>query len=82
VTLEDVLKLLLGQVGLLFALIFILWAGSRGLWVFGWYAKEQRDRITKLENRLDRAAGIADRGTFLATKATQLAEDHAESTSD
>lgn len=71
---EDIVKNLLGQAGLLFALIFILWAGYKRYWVFGWYAEELKARNLKLENRQDRIAGIAADGTALAQRATRLVE--------
>lgn len=74
-SIDRVLELLFGQVGLLFALIFILWAGFRGYWVWGTYAAELRDRIEKLEARLDRAGKVAESGTGLASRATRLVED-------
>jgi ABC-type cobalamin transport system permease subunit len=72
-TLEDILKLLLGQVGLLVALLVVLWSGSRGYWVYGWYAKELRDRNTKLELRVERILGAAERGTSLAVRTAKAA---------
>lgn len=74
-TVEQVLNLIFGNFGVLVVLLLILWSGYRGMWVWGSYAKELRDRIDKLESRLDRAGRVAESGTGLATRATQLAED-------
>lgn len=74
-TLERVSDLILGNLGVLVLLLFILYGGSRGWWVFGWYAKELRDRNTILENRLDRALGTGERLAGSADRATRLAED-------
>lgn len=73
-TLDELLKAILGQAGLLVALLFILWAGWKGYWVFGRYYEDQRLRIDKLERRLDRAVGAAESGTGLATRAIRQAE--------
>lgn len=73
-TIQQILESLLGQLGLLFALIFIIYGGFRGWWVWGWYAKELRDRIAHLEATLDRAARAAETGTASAERATRLAE--------
>jgi hypothetical protein len=75
VTVQEVLDAILGQLGVLVLLLVILWAGWKGYWVFGWYARELRDRNEKLERRLDRAVGAAESGTGLATRATRLAEE-------
>jgi hypothetical protein len=82
VTLQQLLEGLLGQIGLLFALLFVVWAGWRRLWVFGWYAQELLDRIDKLERRLDRAVGAAEGGTGLARKAIERDERRTEGTDD
>jgi hypothetical protein len=78
VTIERVVELILGQAGVLILLLVILFGGSRGWWVFGWYAKEQRERINRLERQLERATGVAERGTDAADRATRLVERHTE----
>lgn len=77
-TLQQILEGLLGQIGLLFALLLILWGGMRGLWVWGWYAHELKERITKLEHQLERATRVAESGTVAADRATRLAERQTE----
>lgn len=77
-TLQQILDGLLGQIGLLFALLLILWAGMRGIWVWGWYARELHARIERLERQLDRATVVAERGTVAADRATRLAETRTE----
>ena len=71
-TFERGLELVLGNLGVLVLLLFILFGGFRGWWVFGRYYDDQRARIDKLETRLDRAGKVAESGTGLATRATRL----------
>lgn len=73
-TFDRILELILGNLGLLFALIFILVGGFRGWWVYGRFYEDQRVRIVDLERRLDRALGAAETGTGLATRAIRQAE--------
>lgn len=75
-TAQQILDAILGQAGVITLLLVILWSGWRGMWVFGWYARELRDRNEKLEARLDRALGAAESGTGLATRAIRQAEGH------
>jgi hypothetical protein len=60
--------------GTLVVLFLIIVGGWKQYWHFGWYADEQRKRITKLEGQLDRAVGAAESGTGLATRAIRQAE--------
>jgi hypothetical protein len=83
VTIEDLFKQLLGPVGALVLVIVVLWAGWKGYWVWGWYAKELKTRIIELQNdnkelnkRLDRSTGVAEGISGLASRATRLAEKH------
>jgi hypothetical protein len=78
VTIQQILEGILGQAGVVFLLLVVLWAGQRGYWVFGWYVKELHDRIERLEHQLDRATGVAERGTVAADRATRLAETRTE----
>lgn len=73
-TVQTVVDAILGQAGVIVLLLVILWAGWRGMWVFGWYARELRERNDRLETRLDRAVGAAESGTGLATRAIRQAE--------
>lgn len=73
-TIDRALELILGNLGVLVLLLFILFGGFRGWWTWGWYAAEQRDRIKQLEARLDRAMGAAESGTGLASRAIRQAE--------
>jgi hypothetical protein len=61
-------------------LITALITGARGDWIWGREAKEMRERITRLEARLDRAEQIAERGTGLAHRSLGVAENVVERT--
>ena len=74
-TVERAIELILGQAGVLVLLIIILYGGFRGWYVYGWYARELRERNERLEARLDRASRVAESGTGLANRATRLVED-------
>ena len=73
-TIQTVIDGILGQAGVIVLLLVILWSGWRGMWVFGWYARELRERNERLEVRLDRAVGAAESGTGLARQAVWRAE--------
>lgn len=73
-TVQTIFDAILGQAGVIVLLLVILWSGWRGMWVFGWYARELRDRNDRLEERLDRAVGAAESGTGLARDAVRRAE--------
>lgn len=77
-TVETILDAILGQAGVVVLLLVILWSGWRGMWVFGWYAHELRERNERLEERLDRAVGAAESGTGLASRAIRQAESRAD----
>lgn len=77
-TVERALELILGNLGVLILLLFILIGGFRGWWVYGRYYEEQSRRIERLEARLDRAARVIESGTATADRATRLAERRAE----
>lgn len=70
-TLESIKDAILGNLGAVFLLVFILWAGWKKYWVFGWYAKELLDRNDKMEKRLDRSVGAAESATKLAQQHTK-----------
>lgn len=76
-TVQSVVDAILGQAGVIVLLLVILWSGWRGMWVFGWYATELRERNDRLEARLDRAVGAAESGTGLASRAIRQAEGNA-----
>jgi uncharacterized membrane protein YciS (DUF1049 family) len=78
VTIERALELILGNLGVLILLLFILVGGFRGWWVYGRFYEEQARRIDRLERQLDRATGVAERGTVAADRATRLVERHTE----
>jgi hypothetical protein len=78
VTVERGLELILGNLGVLILLLVILFGGFKGWWVFGWYARELRNRNERLENRLDQTSRVAERGTGLAHRAADLAERRTE----
>lgn len=63
---DDVIRGLTGQAGVIILFVIIIWAGYKGYWVFGWYAKELRDRNNKMESRLDKAVGISESATEIA----------------
>lgn len=52
------------------ALIIVLVTGHRRLWVFGWYAEELRQRVTRAEEQRDRAQGTTDRAIEVSRKVT------------
>lgn len=60
--------------GTLVVLMLIIVGGWKQYWVFGWYADEQRARISKLEAQIERAVGAAESGTGLASRAIRQAE--------
>lgn len=84
-TIERVLELILGNLGVLILLLAILVGGFKGWWVYGrYYEALQKDRqerlaekneeIKRLERRLERAVGVAETGTVAADRATRVAE--------
>lgn len=73
-TVDRVIELIFGQAGVIFVLLLVLWSGFKGYWVWGTYAQELRNRIDRLEARLDRAERVAESGTGLAHRAASLAE--------
>jgi hypothetical protein len=73
-TIERALELILGNLGVLFLLLFIIVGGFRGWWVYGRFYDEQTRRIERLEDRLERATRAAESGTTAAIRATRLAE--------
>lgn len=92
-TIQAISDAILGQAGLLFMLLFILWAGWKRYWVFGSYYTEMqtelRDRLVDerklrkdVELRLDRALGAAETGTGIANRALQQAEGRAHERTD
>ena len=64
---EEILNLLLGPLGLTIALILILVAGKRGIWVWG-------SELQKCEKEKNFWREAALRGTELAEKAVTLSE--------
>jgi hypothetical protein len=81
-TLDQLLDLVLGQAGVLIVLLIIIVTGARRDWVFGWYAKEQSQRIERLEQRLDRAVKAADNATGLANTTANTAQAEREAIRD
>lgn len=88
-TFERALELILGNLGVLIVLLFILIGGFRGWWVYGHHydalkaermeeRKEHRETVKDLERRLDRAVGAAERGTATTERATRLVERQVE----
>lgn len=77
-TIERVLELVLGNLGVLFLLLFILVGGFRGWWVYGPIHKEMMrradQRAERAEAHLDRAVGVAERGAGVAARAVSVAE--------
>ena len=77
-TIERILELVLGNLGVLVLLLLILVGGFRKWWVYGWIyqaqAKAHLEEMQKAEKRLDRLERVAQGGTILATRATELAE--------
>ena len=73
-TIERGLELVLGNLGVLVVLLFILVGGFRGWWVYGRHYNEQQQRIERLEARLERATRVAETGTAAADRATRVAE--------
>ena len=74
-TIERAVELLLGNLGTLFLLLLIIVGGWKRVWVWGWYAQELKERNANLEEKLERAVGVAERGTVAADRAVRaLAE--------
>lgn len=84
-TIQDISDAILGQAGVLVLLLIILWSGLKRYWVFGSYyvemqkelkeqLKKEEDNVKKAEIRLDRALGIAVKGTVLADQAVRQVE--------
>ena len=71
---ETLMQFILGPFGVLVVFIIIIVTGFRGDWVFGWYARELRNRITRLENRLDTLTGEVSKTTSLATSTSKINE--------
>lgn len=79
---ESFLEFLLGPFGTLVLSLFILYAGYKGWWVFGWYATELRKRNERLENRIDNISGTAKSIASVAEKSVAKAERQLEATSE
>lgn len=73
-TFERALELILGNLGTLVLLLFILIGGFRGWWVYGRFYDDQTKRIERLEQRVDRTLGAGERIAGTADRATRLAE--------
>lgn len=77
-TLERVLELVLGNLGVLFLLLTILVGGFRGWWVYGPIHQDMirraDERAERAEARLDRAVGIAEGGTRAVARLASVAE--------
>jgi hypothetical protein len=80
------LELLLGQGGVLVALIIVIITGIRKFWVFGWQYQELKkqaeeryeeigSRCTAAEQDRDRFLELAFRGTNAAEEAARLAAE-------
>lgn len=79
-TTDAVIAFLLGPAGVTFLTFFIIWAGYKKLWVFGWYAQELKTRNERLENRLDKVSGAAQSATTIAEHVTTTALEKTEVT--
>lgn len=77
-TFQQVIDGILGNLGVLFLLLVILYGGYKKWWVFGWYANELKIRNDRLENRIDRISGAAKSVTTLAETVTSVAEKTAD----
>jgi hypothetical protein len=71
---KELVGYLLGPLGTLFLTLFILYAGYKKWWVFGWYASELKNRNDRLENRIDEVSNAARGVTSIAKKAIEKAE--------
>lgn len=60
----------LQRAGTLGLLILIVVGGSRGLWVYGWYADELRARLIRAEEQRDHAQLTARQAIQVAEKVT------------
>ena len=56
------------------ALVFVLWSGSRGLWVFGREVTDLRERLHRTHQQADAWRNIALGSTELAKTAAQFFE--------
>lgn len=81
-TLQQVYEAILGQLGVLVLLLFIIYAGFKRWWVFGWYSKYLEDQNKRLEERLDRAIGQSEHATGLADQLRVAATKQIESSRD
>lgn len=77
-SLQELVEGILGNLGVLFLLLFILFAGYKRWWVFGWYAKELANRNERLENRLDKSLNASDVATRTADKLVKQIEVSSE----
>ena len=80
ISLDQIIAFLMGPFGTLFLTLFILYAGHKKWWAFGWYAEELRKRNDRLENRLDNITHENKAVASVAEKAVTAAEQKAEVT--
>lgn len=74
ISLDTIFDQMLGPLGALVIALFIIYAGYRGWWVWGWYAKELKEENTRLQKQLTLVLGQAKHSTHLAEKNLDLVE--------
>ncbi len=82
-TFERALELILGNLGVLVLLLFILLGGARGMWVYGRYYDKEVKRGDALELQLREALrtgrGIAHTADRAVTRLTEGGQSEAQS---
>ena len=73
-TLIDLKDAIIGQYGALILVLFIIYAGYKRWWVWGWYAKELQEQNKGLQRRLDTAVGQAQQLGYLNQKTLDIVE--------
>ena len=74
-SIDDIVKLLSGQAGVLFFLILAILAGSKRLWVWGYQLRDAEKRAQEWEERFLASLDQTEKATALAHKAIDNRKD-------